>query len=77
MGGILISYLVGEIPGPFPLVTACNWSARVKKKPPFYRSVSGGLGYKTIIVKVFQNFLELYHLSLTAGNGNRFSCAVE
>ena len=31
MGGILISYLVGEIPGPLPLVTARNWSAIIKK----------------------------------------------
>lgn len=56
-----------EIPGPLPLVRACNWSVRVKKKTPFYRAESGGLGYKTI-VKVFQNFLELYQLSLTASN---------
>ena len=50
-----------EIPGPLSLVTACNWSARVKKTP-FYSAESGGLGYKTI-VKVFQNFLEVYQLS--------------
>ena len=73
--GILISYLVGEIPGPLPLVTACNWSAIIKKNS-ILQAVSGGLGYK-IIVKVFQNFLELYQLSSTASNGNRFSCVVE